>query len=47
LLVQPAPSAKARFLVLTARSQGRSRRSATGRLDLFAAVSRNVRYLRI
>ena len=43
---QPTPSAKDRFLALTARSSGQSLRSAKGRLDPFAEPSANGRYLR-
>jgi hypothetical protein len=41
-----APSVKDRFLALRARSEDQSRRSATGRLDAFAELPVNDRYLR-
>ena len=46
LLAQGTPSAKVRFLLVTARSQGRSRRVEKGRFDPFTAPSANGRYLR-
>ena len=45
-LAQPTPSPEVRFLALTARSWGQSRRPASGRFDPFANAPGNDRYLR-
>jgi hypothetical protein len=45
-LAQPAPAAEDRFLVLFARSLGRSRRASSGRVDPFAAQFGYDRHLR-
>src|SRR5208337_1924649 len=46
LLAQPTPSTDDRFLALSARSQGRSLKTAQGRLNPFAKLSGNDRCLR-